>query len=145
MLSSLALLASSTAAFSPLPLAGNAVSSSRASSAQMKHVDYFSRVQQAEAGRLRLCVSRSNNHIYGQIIDDSKDAVLTAASTMEKDVRESGAKGNNKEAAAAVGKRLAERALAKGITKVHFDRNGRPYHGRIAALADGAREGGLEF
>lgn len=64
---------------------------------------------------------------------------------MEKDVRESGAKGNNKEAAAAVGKRLAERALAKGITKVHFDRNGRPYHGRIAALADGAREGGLEF
>lgn len=58
MLSSLALLASSTAAFSPLPLAGNAVSSSRASSVQMKHVDYFSRVQQAEAGRLRLCVSR---------------------------------------------------------------------------------------
>ena len=57
----------------------------------------------------------------------------------------SGAKGNNKEAAAAVGKRLAERALAKGITKVHFDRNGRPYHGRIAALADGAREGGLSF
>ena len=101
------------------------------------------------AERCLACLSsrhrRSNNHIYGQIIDDSKDAVLTAASTMEKDVRESGAKGNNKEAAAAVGKRLAERALAKGITKVHFDRNGRPYHGRIAALADGAREGGLEF
>ena len=71
--------------------------------------------------------------------------MLTAASTMEKDVRESGEKSNNKEAAAAVGKRLAERALAKGITKVHFDRNGKPYHGRVAAFADGAREGGLSF
>ena len=89
--------------------------------------------------------SRSNNHIYGQIIDDSKHAVVSSASTMEKEVREAGAKTNNKEAAAEVGKRLAERALAKGITKVVFDRNGRPYHGRIAALADGAREGGLSF
>jgi large subunit ribosomal protein L18 len=89
--------------------------------------------------------SRSNNHIYGQIIDDSKHAVVSCASTMEKEVREAGAKTNNKEAAAEVGKRLAERALAKGITKVVFDRNGRPYHGRIAALADGAREGGLAF
>ena len=87
--------------------------------------------------------ARSNNHIYGQIIDDSKDAVLAAASTMEKDVKET--KGGNCEAATAVGKRLAERALAKGIKKVTFDRNGKPYHGRVAALADGAREGGLDF
>ena len=87
--------------------------------------------------------SRSNNHIYGQIIDDTKDAVLCASSTMEADVREG--KTDNCEAAAGVGKRLAERALAKGITKVHFDRKDRPYHGRIKALADGAREGGLDF
>ena len=77
------------------------------------------------------------------MIDDTKDAVVAAASTLEKELRES--KGNDKAAAAVVGKLLAERALAKGIEKVHFDRNGRPYHGRIAALADGAREGGLTF
>ena len=109
----------------------------------MKHHQYFSRMARAEAGRLRLCVFRSNNHIYGQVIDDTKDAVVAAASTLEKELRES--KGNDKAAAAVVGKLLAERALAKGIEKVHFDRNGRPYHGRIAALADGAREGGLTF
>ena len=88
---------------------------------------------------------RSNNHIYGQVIDDRKDAVLVAASTMEKEVRGSESRGGNCEAASGVGKRLAERALAKGIEKVHFDRNGRPYHGRIKALADGAREAGLSF
>lgn len=88
---------------------------------------------------------RSNNHIYGQVIDDSKDAVVCSSSTMEKDLRESPAYGGNCAAATVVGKRLAERAVAKGITKVHFDRNGKPYHGRVAALADGAREGGLSF
>ena len=86
---------------------------------------------------------RSNNHIYGQVIDDTKDAVLCSASTMEADVREG--KTNNVEAATGVGKRLAERALAKGLKKVHFDRNGKPFHGRVKALADGAREGGLDF
>lgn len=86
---------------------------------------------------------RSNNHIYGQVIDDAKDAVLVASSTMEKDLKET--YGGNCAAAATVGKRLGERALAKGITKVHFDRNGKPYHGRIKALADGAREAGLDF
>ena len=92
---------------------------------------------------LRLLLLRSNNHIYGQVIDDSKDAVLVASSTMEKDLKETN--GGNCAAAVNVGKRLAERALAKGITKVHFDRNGKPYHGRVAAFADGAREGGLSF
>ena len=77
------------------------------------------------------------------MIDDSKDAVLVAASTNEAELRE-GATGNC-EAATAVGKLLASRAIAKGIDKVFFDRNGRPYHGRVAALADGAREGGLSF
>ena len=86
---------------------------------------------------------RSNNHIYGQVIDDSKDAVICASSTMEKDLRET--YGGNCAAAGIVGKRLAERAIAKGIQKVHFDRNGKPYHGRVKALADAAREGGLDF
>ena len=86
---------------------------------------------------------RSNNHIYGQVIDDSKDAVVCAASTIDKEHKLS--YGGNIAAAEAVGKRLAERALAKGIDKVFFDRNGKPYHGRIKALADGAREGGLSF
>ena len=78
-------------------------------------------------------------------VDDSKDAVVAASSTMEKDLRESLSTGGNREAATVVGKRLAERAIAKGISKVHFDRNGKPYHGRVAALADGAREAGLQF
>jgi large subunit ribosomal protein L18 len=91
----------------------------------------------------RIAAHSSNNHIYGQVIHDSKDAVLVAASTTEAEMRE----GNtaNQEAATAVGKLLAARALAKGIDKVYFDRNGKKYHGRIMALADGAREGGLSF
>ena len=91
----------------------------------------------------RIAAHSSNNHIYGQVIDDSKDAVLVAASTTEAEMRE----GNtgNQEAATAVGKLLAARALAKGIDKVSFDRNGKKYHGRSMALADGAREGGLSF
>merc|ERR1719421_1993271 len=116
---------------------------SRAGTPTMKHKDYFKRVANAEKGRLRLCVFRSNNHIYGQVIDDSKDQVVAAASTLEKDLKEKG--GQNCAAASVVGKRLAERAKSKGIEKVAFDRNGRRYHGRIAALADGAREGGLDF
>merc|ERR1719420_337476 len=116
---------------------------SRAGTPTMKHRDYFKRVANAEAGRLRLCVFRSNNHIYGQVIDDTKDQVVAAASSLEKDLKEKG--GQNCAAATIVGQRLAERAKAKGIEKVFFDRNGRPYHGRIAALADGAREGGLNF
>ena len=86
---------------------------------------------------------RSNNHIYGQIVDDTKGTIVTAASTMEKDLKET--YGGNCDAATVVGKRLAERALAKGVERVHFDRNGRAYHGRIKALADGAREVGLSF
>jgi len=109
----------------------------------MKHPNYFERLQRSESGRLRLCVFRSNNHIYGQVIDDSKGSVLVAASTTETDLKD--VYGGNVAAAVAVGKRLGERAVAKGIEKVHFDRNGRPYHGRVKALADAAREGGLNF
>merc|ERR1719331_2579092 len=83
------------------------------SAVTMKHHEYFQRLRRAESGRLRLCVFRSNNHIYGQVIDDSKDAVVCAASTMEADMRET--YGGNCDAATAVGKRLGERALAKGV------------------------------
>ena len=77
------------------------------------------------------------------MIDDTKDHIIAAASTLDKELREGVTRDSS--AAAAVGKLLAERALKKGVEKVHFDRNGRKYHGRIKALADGAREGGLSF
>ena len=93
--------------------------------------------------RPRLAVARSNKHISAQVIDDSTGRTLAAASTAEKDLR-SAATGN-KQAAAAVGKLVAERAKAAGVTKVVFDRGGNIYHGRIAAVADAAREAGLEL
>jgi large subunit ribosomal protein L18 len=93
--------------------------------------------------RPRLSVHRSSQHIYAQIIDDAKGITLAAASTLEKDVRD--ATGATTDAAAAVGKRLAERAKAAGVSAVVFDRGGFLFHGRVKALADGAREGGLEF
>ena len=96
-----------------------------------------------EATRPRLAVFRSNKHIVAQVIDDRSGVTLAAASTHEADLR-SGATGN-KDAAAKVGKLVAERAKAAGISKVVFDRGGNRYAGRIAALADAAREAGLEF
>ena len=94
------------------------------------------------AERPRLSVFRSENHIYAQIIDDVAQNTLCSASTVEKGFE---GNGGNIEAAAKVGKTLAERALAKGIEEVVFDRGGNIYHGRVKALADGAREGGLKF
>ncbi len=91
----------------------------------------------------RLAVFRSANHMYAQIIDDTVGKTLVAASTLDASLKEN--YGGNKEAAKAVGKLLAERALEKGIKGVVFDRGGLLYHGRVAALAEGAREGGLEF
>jgi large subunit ribosomal protein L18 len=96
-----------------------------------------------EATRPRLAVYRSNKHIVAQVIDDRAGVTLAAASTHEADLR-SGATGN-KDAAAKVGALVAERAKAAGISKVVFDRGGYLYHGRIAAVADAAREAGLEF
>ncbi len=89
-----------------------------------------------------MSVFRSNKEIYAQVIDDVKGVTLTAASSLEKGVEKSGTKS---EMAAKVGKLLAERALAAGISNVVFDRNGYLYHGRVKSLADGAREGGLKF
>lgn len=91
----------------------------------------------------RLCVNRTPRHIYAQIIAPEGDKVLATASTLEKDLRDG--KTGNAEAATAVGKLIAERAKAAGVTRVAFDRSGFKYHGRVKALADAAREGGLEF
>lgn len=94
------------------------------------------------AERPRLNVFRSLNHIYAQIIDDTTGTTLVSASSLEKSFTEY---GGNCDAARAVGKAVAEKALEKGIKAVVFDRGGYVYHGRVAALAEGAREGGLEF
>ena len=97
------------------------------------------------AQRPRLAVFRSNNHMYAQIIDDTVGNTLVAASTLDKDVKAELEKTNNVEAAAYLGKVIAKKALDKGITTVVFDRGGFIYQGKIAALADAAREAGLEF
>lgn len=101
------------------------------------------RFKMRELGVTRLCVNRTPQHIYAQIIGADGGSVLASASTLEKELR-SGATGNA-DAAASVGRLIAERAKAAGVTKVAFDRAGFKYHGRIKALADAAREGGLDF
>jgi large subunit ribosomal protein L18 len=101
------------------------------------------RVKMRELGATRLCVNRTPRHIYAQIISSDGAQILATASTVEKDLREG--KTGNAEAAAKVGQLIAERAIAKGIKKVAFDRSGFKYHGRLKALADAARDGGLEF
>ena len=101
-------------------------------------------LRKAGGGRPRLSVFRSNRYIYAQIVDDRQGRTLVAASSLEKDLREGPGAGNS-QAAHAVGARLAERAVAAGVTEVVFDRSGYRYHGRVKALADAAREGGLSF
>ena len=96
-------------------------------------------------GRLRLTVHRSSKQIYAEIIDDAKGETLVAASSLEKGNRESLKTGANVEAAKAVGEQIARKAIEKGISEVVFDRGQFMYHGRIKAVAEGAREGGLKF
>ena len=103
------------------------------------------RARIAEQKRVRLAVHRTNSHIYAQVISACGTKILTAASTLEKEVRATVANGGNVKAAAAVGKQLAESAKTKGIQKAAFDRGHYRYHGRVKALADAAREGGLQF
>ena len=96
-------------------------------------------------GRARLSVFRSSKHIYAQVIDDTAGRTVVAASTLDKDLKGALKKGSDLEAAQAVGKLVAERALKAGVTDVVFDRGGYLYHGRVKALADAAREAGLNF
>ena len=104
-----------------------------------------SRMHIRELGASRLCVHRTPRHIYAQIIDAAGSKVLTSASTLDKEMKGQVKTTGNIEAAAAVGKLIAERAKKTGITKVAFDRSGFKYHGRIKALAEAARENGMEF
>lgn len=102
-----------------------------------------SRAKIRELGESRLCINRTPRHIYAQVIAADGDKVLVSASTLEKDLRTG--KTGNAEAAKSVGKTIAERAVAAGISRVAFDRSGFKYHGRVKALAEAARESGLEF
>ena len=102
-------------------------------------------VKRAAKGRMRLSVFRSSKHIYAQVIDDTRGETLASASSIEKPMRASLKTGANVDAAKAVGKLVAERAREKGVEAVVFDRGGYLYHGRVKALADAAREGGLSF
>jgi len=99
----------------------------------------------ARIGAVRLTVHRTPRHIYAQIIDASGGKVLAAASTLEAELRSGLKNGGNVAAASAVGKRIAEKAKQAGVSRVAFDRSGFKFHGRIKALADAARENGLEF
>ena len=102
-------------------------------------------IKQKSHGRPRLSVFRSGKNIYAQVIDDAKGATVAAASTLDADLKTALKTGADKAAAAAVGKLVAERALAAGIKQVVFDRGSYIYHGRVKTLADAAREGGLDF
>ena len=102
-----------------------------------------SRMKMREQGATRLCINRTPRHIYAQVIAEGGAKVLASASTLDKDLKSKGT--GNVTAAAAVGKLVAERAVAAGVKTVAFDRSGFKYHGRVKALADAAREAGLEF
>jgi large subunit ribosomal protein L18 len=102
-------------------------------------------IRRAANGRLRLSVFRSSKHIYAQLIDDAKGKTVAAASSLDKDLRDKLKTGADTAAAAEVGKLLAARAVSAGVKDVVFDRGRYLYHGRVKALADGAREGGLNF
>ncbi len=102
-------------------------------------------LRQKSGGRPRLSVFRSGKHIYAQIIDDAQGCTLAAASTLDKDLKAALRTGADKDAASAVGKLIAERSKAAGVVAVVFDRGSYIYHGRVKALAEAAREGGLDF
>jgi large subunit ribosomal protein L18 len=104
-----------------------------------------SRLRRLSSGRPRLSVFRSGKHIYAQIIDDTNGVTLAAASSLDRDLRASIKTGADIGAAAEVGKLVAKRAIESGVSTVTFDRGGYKYHGRVRALAEGAREGGLSF
>jgi large subunit ribosomal protein L18 len=102
-------------------------------------------LRRKSGGRVRLSIFRSSKHIYAQVIDDSSGVTLAAASSVDKDLKPSLKGGADLDAAKAVGQLVAKRAIAAGVKEVAFDRGGYRYHGRVRALADAAREGGLSF
>jgi large subunit ribosomal protein L18 len=102
-------------------------------------------VKRLSKGKPRLSVFRSGKHVYAQVIDDGEGRTLAAASSIDKDLRAKLKTGAEKEAAVAVGRAVAERAVKAGVSQVVFDRGGYHYHGRVKALAEAAREGGLKF
>ena len=104
-----------------------------------------SKLRRSAHGRPRLSVFRSGKNIYAQVIDDAKGVTLAAASTLDKELKVKLKKGTDRAAAAEVGKLIAKRAVAAGVKNVMFDRGGYLYHGRVKALAEAAREGGLKF
>ncbi len=116
----------------------------RKASLKRRHFRVRKRVS-GSAERPRLAIFRSGQHIYAQVIDDVQQHTLAAAATVDKDIKTKLSSGGNIEAATAVGKLVAERALAKGIAQVVFDRGGNLYHGRVKALAEAARAAGLDF
>ncbi|MBI4780285.1 MAG: 50S ribosomal protein L18 [Oscillatoriophycideae cyanobacterium NC_groundwater_1537_Pr4_S-0.65um_50_18] len=118
--------------------------STRKAATHRRH-DRIRRKVTGTSERPRLAVFRSNQHIYAQVIDDTQHCTLASASTLEADLRAELASGGNCEASVQVGKLIAERAIAQGIQQVVFDRGGNLYHGRVKALAEAAREGGLTF
>ncbi len=103
------------------------------------------RFKMRELGVTRLCINRTSRHIYAQVISPEDGSVIASASTLDKDIRSEVKYSGNTDAAKAVGKAIAERAKAKGVEAVAFDRSGYKYHGRVSALADAARESGLQF
>lgn len=103
------------------------------------------RARIASQAKPRLCVFRSGKHIYAQVIDDSKGVVIVQASSVESELRATMPRGADVAAAVTIGQRVAAKALAAGVKEVAFDRSGYRYHGRVRALADAAREGGLSF
>ena len=103
------------------------------------------RLRNRSGGRVRLSVFRSGRHIYAQVIDDTAGRTVASASSLEKEMRDGMRTGADKDASVAVGKRLAERAVAAGVTEVVFDRGPYLFQGRVKAMADAAREGGLQF
>ncbi|MCY0887415.1 MAG: 50S ribosomal protein L18 [Alicyclobacillaceae bacterium] len=111
---------------------------------QRRHIRVRAKVS-GTTQRPRLNVFRSNKHIYAQVIDDVTGVTLVSASSLDKELRDGQANGGTVEAAKKIGRLVAERAKAKGVTAVVFDRGGYLYHGRVQALADAAREAGLEF
>jgi large subunit ribosomal protein L18 len=112
---------------------------------QRRRIRLRFQLRRKAGGRPRLSVFRSGKHIYAQVIDDAQGKTLAAASSLDRDLRTGLKTGADKDAAAAVGKLVAERAIAAGVSQVVFDRGAYLYHGRVKALAEAAREGGLAF